>query len=327
MKKIGLYLSWALVVGLLSSAPVAAQTLRIGSLGLSGQLLPLWVAQDRGFFGQYGFKSEVITFQGGVPAVQALLAGEVQFAATGGAAGVNARLIGADIIAIAEWINTIPYMLIARQDVDKPDKLKGKKIAISRFGSLAHYAVRITLSRAGLNPDKDVQILQVGNESVRLAALTQGTVDATILTPPTNLVARNLGFRVLASLQELGIKYSFDHVFVLRDYASRNRESVVRFLKAFLQGIAYMKKHRSESIETLRRWLRVNDRDALEESYRIFAEIIPARPSGSEEGWRNLLDSIGSPNPKVKSLESKDFFDYSFLNEIERSGFIEALYK
>jgi ABC-type nitrate/sulfonate/bicarbonate transport system substrate-binding protein len=327
MKKFSTCLLWSLAVWLLLSVPVTAQTLRIGTLGLSGQLLPLWVAQDRGIFAQYGFKTEVITFQGGVPAIQALLAGEIQFAATGGAPGVNAKLSGADIIAIAEWINTIPYMLVVRQDIDKLDRLKGKKIAISRFGSLAHYAVRLTLSGAGLNPEKDVQILQVGNESVRLTALMQKTVDATILTPPTNLVARNMGFRVLASLQELGIKYSFDHIFVLKDYATRNRDNVIRFLKAFLHGIAYMKSHRSESVESLRKWLRLNDQEALEESYRIFVEIIPARPRGSEEGWKNLLDSIGSPNPKVKSLESKDLFDYSFLNEIERSGFIDGLYK
>lgn len=312
---------------LISSASGVAETVRIGSLGLSGQLLPLWVAQDRGLFARYGLKTEVITFQGGVPAIQALLAGEVRFAATGGAAGVNARLGGANVIAIAEWINTIPYMLIVKQDIDRPEKLRGKKIAISRFGSLAHYAVRLVLSTMGLDPEKDVQILQVGNESVRLAALRQGSVDATILTPPTNLTARNLGFRVLTSLQEAGVKFSFDHIFVSRDYAGKNRDTVIRFLKGFLNGIAHMKNHRSDSIETLKKWLRLDDQAALEESYRIFVEIIPARPYGSEEGWRNLLESVSSTSPKARTLASKELFDYSYLQEIEKSGFIDALYK
>lgn len=305
----------------------AGQPFRIGALGLAGQLLPLWVAQDRGLFAQHGLKSEVITFQAGVPAIQALLSGEIKVAATGGAPGVNAKLGGADIVAIAEWINTIPYVLVVRKEIDQPAKLKGKKIAISRVGSLAHYSVRLALRTMGLDPDRDVQIVQVGSETVRLAALRQGAVDATVLTPPANLTARNLGFRVLTSLQEAGVKYSFDIVFVMRDFAGKNRDTVIRFLKGFLQGIAYTKTRPAESIETLRRWMRMDDQEALGESYKILAEMVPARPYGTEEGWRNLLESMSETNPKGKPLTSKEMFDYSYLQEIEKSGFIDSLYK
>ena len=318
-----------LLVSLVGSLPerLTAQTIRIGSLGLSGPLLPLWIAQDRSLFSLYGLKTEVVTFQGGSTAMQALMAGEVKFAAAGSAAGANARLGGADVVAIGEWVNTLPYMLIVASEIDTPEKLRKKRIAISRFGSAAHYAARLVLMKMGIDPDKEAQMLQIGDESLRLGALRQGSVDATVLTPPANLSARNLGFRVLTSLHEAGVPYSFDHLLVTREFASKNKDVVQRFLRGFLHGVAYMKKNRTESVETLRRWMRLNDQAALDETYRIFVEMVPAKPYGSEEGWVNLLDVLSSTNPKAKQLKSKDMFDYSYLREIDKTGFIDALYK
>jgi ABC-type nitrate/sulfonate/bicarbonate transport system substrate-binding protein len=320
-------LSLFVLILLFLPARLPAQAIRIGSLGFSGPLLPLWIAQDKGLFAKQGLTSELITFQGGTQTIQALLSGGIGFAATSTDTGANAKLRGADIVGVAEWVNSFPYMFITAKEIDKAEKLKGKKIAISRFGGAAHYAVRLVLIRMGLDPDKDVQILQVGDESLRLSALRQGVVDATVLTPPSNLTARNLGFRVLTSLQEAGINYSFDTIFISREYGAKNRETVIRFLKGFLDGIATMRKNRSESIATLKKWTRLSDQNALDETYRIFVEMIPVKPFGTDEGWRNLLEVLAVTTPRAKQLESKELFDYSYLREIDKSGFIDALYR
>jgi len=285
------------------------------------------MAQDRGLFAKQGLNSELITFQGGTQTIQALLSGGIAFSASSTDTGANARLRGGDTLGVAEWVNTLPYMFIATKDIDKLEKLRGKRIAISRFGGAAHYAVRMVLQKVGIDPEKDAQILQVGDESLRLTALRQGVVDATVLTPPANLTARNLGFRILTSLQEAGVKYSFDAVFVSKEYAARNRDSVVRFLRGFVEGIALMKRNRPESIATLKKWTRLNDQSALEETYRIFVDLIPAKPYGSEEGWRNLMEVLSATNPKAKQLAYGDAFDYSYLKEADKGGFIDALYK
>jgi NitT/TauT family transport system substrate-binding protein len=309
------------------ASPATSQTTRIAALGLSAGLLPLWIAQDKRLFEQYGGKTEVITFQGGSLAVQALLAGEVRFAATGASAGVNAKLNGADLIAIAETVNTLPFVLVVKSEIDKPEMLKGKKIAVSRFGSLSYYAARLALSKMKLDPDKDVQLLQIGNEPLRLAALRQGSVDSTAFTPPYDLAAKKLGFRILTSFQEAGVQYSFDHLLTSKDYGNKNREMVSRFLKGYLHGIAFMKKQRRESIEILKKWTRLTDEEAVEASYDYYSKIIPMKPFGSEEGWKNLIESLSGTNPQGKVLASKDLFDYSFLREIDKSGFIEQLYR
>jgi NitT/TauT family transport system substrate-binding protein len=315
------------LVGITPARLPAQQMIRIGSLGLSGPLLPLWIAQDKGLFAKQGLASELITFQGGTQTIQALLAGGIGFSASSTDTGANAKLRGADTVGVAEWVNTLPYMFITTKEIDKPEKLRAKKIAISRFGGAAHYAVRMVLQKMGIDPEKDAQILQVGDESLRLTALRQGVVDATVLTPPANLTARNLGFRILTSLQEAGVKYSFDAVFVSREYASKNRDTVIRFLKGFVDGIATMKRNRAESIATLKKWTRLNDQNALDETYSIFVEMIPAKPYGSEEGWRNLMEVLSATNPKAKQLAYTDAFDYSYLREADKGGFIDALYK
>jgi ABC-type nitrate/sulfonate/bicarbonate transport system substrate-binding protein len=317
----------ALVALVAPAAFVDAQAVRIGSLGLSGPLLPLWLAQDKGLFVKHGLSTELITFQGGTPTVQALLSGGISFAATSTDTGANARVRGGDLVGIAEWVNSFPYMLVTAKEIDRGEKLRGKKIAISRFGGAAHYAARLSLGKLGLDAEKDTQMLQIGDESLRLTALRQGFVDATVLTPPTNLTAKNLGFNVLVSLVDAGVKYSFDTVFTSRDYSARNRETVLRFLRGFLSGVAYMKKNSAESIETLKKWTRSSDRAALEETYRIFGSIIPAKPYGTEEGWKNLVEVLSAADPKARQLETKDMFDYTFLSEIDKSGFIDALYK
>lgn len=309
------------------ASPVASQTIRIAALGLSAGLLPLWIAQDKRLFEKYGAKTEVITFQGGSLAVQALLSGEVKFAATGAAAGVNAKLNGAEVIAIAETVNTLPFVLVVKNEIDKPEMLKGKKIAVSRFGSLSYYAARLGVSRMKLDPDRDVQLLQIGNESLRLAALRQGSVESTALTPPYDLAAKKLGFRVLISLQEEGVQYSFDHLLTSKDYGIKNREMVLSVLKGYLHAIAYMKRQRRESIEVLKKWTRLADDEAVDASYDYYSKAIPMKPFGSEEGWKNFIESLGSTNQHARVLQSKDLFDYSFLREIEKSGFIEQLYK
>ena len=312
---------------LMLTAPSTAQPLRIGSFGLGGPMLPVWVAQDKGLFAKHGLSTEVITFQGGSTTIQALLSGEVKISATSTDTGAGARARGAEIVGIAEWVNTFPYMFITAKEIDRPEKLKGKKVAISRFGGASHYAVRLVVSKMGLNPDKDIQLLQIGNEAVRMTALIQGVVDATVLAPPANLAARNLGFNVLTSLLQAGVKYSFDTVFVSRDFAGKNRETVIRFLRAFVSGIAYIKKNRAESVETLAKWLRITDRNALEETYSIFVEMFPQKPYGSEEGWRNLREVLTAADSRAKTLESREVFDYSYLREVDQSGFIDALYR
>jgi len=314
-----------LVFGILASA-AQGQTVRIGSAGLSGELLPLWVAQTKGLFKKHGLNTEVITFQGGPPTVQSLLAGEIKFHVGGTSSIVDARIAGADTVTIAVFINTLPYTLVASEKIKSAEQLKGKRFAVSRLGSVSDLSLRIALRNLGINPEKEAVILGIGDQTSRFAALRSGAVDATVISPPLTITARQLKFNLVTSFQEAGIKWAYNSIDITGDYGRGNHEAVVNFLRGFVEGMAFIRKNKEESLAVLSKWMRLNDRESLEETYDFLLKILPKKPYATDDGIQANLDAISSRNPKAKKFKPQDFTDMQYLREIDQSGFIDKVF-
>src|ERR1051326_5329403 len=166
----------------------AQEKFRVASGGFSTAVhAVVWAAYERKIFQKYGLDGEYLALESGTPAMQALLANELQIVFTTGALAVTANLQGADTTIIAGGINFIPNKLLARPEIKTPEALKGKRIAISRFGSASDYATQVALEKLGISP-KDVTIVQVGGNLTRLAGRRNGPVPGTPLrAPPTTL--------------------------------------------------------------------------------------------------------------------------------------------
>lgn len=311
----------------LSPSPSAARDLRIASAGLSGEFLPLWIAQDKRIFKKYGFDTEVITFQGGPLAVQALVSGSIQFHLGGNSSIVDAKMQGANTITLAMFVDTLPYTLVASQKIKSQNQLKGGRFAVSRLGSVSDLSLRIALRNMGINPEKEAVILGIGDQTSRFSALRSGTVDATVISPPLTVTARKLGFNLLTSFQEAGITWAYDSIDVTAEFAKQNRETVLNFLKAFIESTAYIGKNKEESLAVLSRWMRLNDREALEETYTYLLRTLPKKPYASDKGLQAVLDAIVLRNPRAKEFKPQDFTDMSYLREIDQSGFIEKAFQ
>ena len=203
----------------------AQEPLRAGTI-FSATQAPLWAAKEGRFFEKYGIKNlEVIQFSGGQPVTRALIGGDIQISTTGGAAVVNARLKGADTVIIARTVGVFPYTLYVSKDIHNAGELKGKKLAVSTVGGSGYVAMQYALRKLGLDPDKDVAMLQVGDFGTRLASLASGTVQGTLLLPPFTLRARES--RLEVSLRFSGQRYSVsdqpDHnPAILHKVAARN---------------------------------------------------------------------------------------------------------
>src|SRR5215831_8882255 len=304
-------------------SPVHAAPIRIASAGLSGEFLPLWVAQDRRLFKKYGLDTEVITIQGGPLAVQTLLSGSVQFHAGGTSSIVDAKMRGADTATLAVFIDSLPYTLIATQAIKSAAQLKGKKFAVSRLGSVSDLSLRIALRNMGINPEKEAVILGIGDQTARFSALRSGSVDATVISPPLTVTARKLGFNLITSFQDAGITWAYNSIDTTSDYARQNRDTVLNFLKAFIEGNAFIRKNKEQSLAVLAHWMRLDDREALEETYDYLLKILPKKPYASHKGIQAELDAISPRNPRAKQYKPQDFTDMSFLREIDQSGFID----
>ena len=160
---------------------------------ISGNMAPLWVTYEKGFFSKYGLNVELVLVEGGSRAAQTLASGDVAFAQMAGAGVIQSNLRGADIVMIAGILNTMNYQFIVDKNVQRPDQLKGKALAVSRYGSSSDFAIRFALDKYGLVPDKDVKILEIGTQPDRFAALESGRVQGVMLEVPQSLHAKKKG--------------------------------------------------------------------------------------------------------------------------------------
>jgi NitT/TauT family transport system substrate-binding protein len=325
---------WRIFLGLLSLAflssivsGVHAAPIRIASAGLSGEFLPLWVAQDRRLFKKYGLDTEVITIQGGPLAVQTLLSGSVQFHAGGTSSIIDAKMRGADTATLAVFIDSLPYTLIASQAIKSATQLKGKKFAVSRLGSVSDLSLRIALRNMGINPEKEAVILGIGDQTARFTALRSGSVDATVISPPLTVTARKMGFTQITSFQDAGITWTYNSIDTTDAFAQRNPQTVLNFLRGFVEGIAYIFKNKEESLVTLKQWMRLDDREALDETYDYLLRILPKKPYASDKGFQAVLDALAIRDPIAKKYKPQDFIEARYLKELDQSGFLDRVFK
>ncbi len=320
---------------LLFSSPFssrAADRLRIGLSSVSATLGSLWVAEEKGLFNKYGIDPEVIVLGGGGSrAISSLIAGDIQFSVGGGEGSIRAQIKGADVVIVASSLTKGLQRLLSQPDIKTPQELKGKKVGITRFGSASDLALQLILKKWGWRPD-DVQTVQIGSSPAMLASLDKKGIDAAILTLPSFFLAEDKGYRVLADPADMDIVYLQNTLESTRSFVRKNRELVMRFMKAYIEGIAYFKKNKKESIDVLRKKLRIQseqerDNRYLELSYNIMAsKHYNEVPYPSLRAVQTILDFIARDEPKAKALEPKVFVDESFVRELDDSGFIKALY-
>ena len=310
--------------------PVIAEPLRVGIPGLSAEFAPVWAANDRGLLKKYGFESEIIAMQGGTQLAQAVIGASIPIAVMGGAY-LTAAVRGADLVMIATHMDKFPYSLIVKPNIKKVEDLKGTKLAISRFGSSSDAGLRVALQKLGLNPDKDVTILQVGGQTERFAALKGGTVDGTVVIPPLSGAAQRLGYNALINMTELGIPYPQEGVVVSRQMIGSRRETIIRFLKAYIEGVKELKTDKEFAIAVMAKHLRLDrkkDREALEDSFKeVVIEQMLKIPSINLEAIKVGLDLLGKDKPARASSNPRDYVDGSLMQELVKSGFTEQLYK
>jgi NitT/TauT family transport system substrate-binding protein len=325
----------ALIAALLltSVAPVHAASqdkasrLNLGYSSISGSQAILRVIKDAGIFAKNGLDPSLVLIAGGSGIVQALLAGDLPIAVVSGEPAILARLQGADTVILAGLVNIIDFSIIAVPEVRKPRELKGKKIAVSRFGSSTDFVLRYALEKWELAPDRDVAILQIGSQPARLTALKNGTVHATIVGPPADIIARKSGFNELATPEQLNLAYPNTSIVSTASRVATNEELIRRVMRAIVEGIHFFKTQREATVKSLDAFARLGQPDLLEETYRHYEKILPRVPYPDVAGIQNVLNELGKRDPKAKGVKPEPFTDVRFLKELEASGFVQKLYR
>jgi NitT/TauT family transport system substrate-binding protein len=306
----------------------AAEKIVIAYSSISGNMAPLWITYERGFFQKHDLDVQLIFIESGSTAVKSLISKDIAFAQMAGAGVVQSRLQGTDVVMIAGFLNTMDYQLMVDKSISRPDQLRGKTMAVSRFGSSSDFATRYALDKYGLVPEKDVTILEIGSQPARFAALEAGKIQAAMVAVPLTLRAKALGFHTLADLQMLGLEYQHTGLATTQALIKSRPDLVRNVMKAYAEGIHYYKTHRAESFKILAKYLKTSDTGVLKAVYEdIGLTLIPQKPYPTLRGIDIMLRELATRDPKAKTKRPEEFVDLTFIKELDRSGFIDGLYK
>jgi NitT/TauT family transport system substrate-binding protein len=310
------------------AAERAVQRINVAYSSISGNVSPLWVTQDRGFFRKYGLDVQAILIESGTTTAQALVAGDISFASVAGPPAIQSNLRGADVVIIAGVINTLIFQLYTEKGITRPDQLKNKSVGVTRYGSATDFAMRYALDKYGLDANKEVAVLQLGNQPAQLAALEAGKVQGVMLSSPTSLRAKKMGFPMLADLQMLGLEYQHTSIATSRALLRSKPELARDFMRAYIEGIQYAKTHRKETMDILAKYLRTDDKDVLDDTYEsIIVTLVPEKPYPTLKGIQIILREFGTKDPAARSAKPEQFVDLTIMKELDSSGFIDRVYK
>lgn len=310
-----------IVLTLLFGQPTAVSAANINVVWTSevGQFAPLWVTKEAKLFEKYGNSVELIFIQGASSAAAALTSGDAHVGMFSPQVVISTPQL--ELVMFGRLGNTMDNRVYVRKGIKSIKEVK--RVAISRFGSNADFAARYLLQREGLKPDIDVALLQVGNQSNRIAAVETNNADAAMLTPPMTLQARKLGMTLLLDASKLNIPYSSLMFVSRRPYLTKARAELVNFTKAMIEGVALYKSNKEFSMKVLSKYMKVQDREVLEENFKEYD--FPLKPYPAREYFELPIQEVGKKDPKVLKENPERYADMSLVKEIESSGFIDKI--
>jgi NitT/TauT family transport system substrate-binding protein len=316
--------AFSVLTALLAHSIVAAQTLKIPYVSISGFQAPLYLGERAGLFKKNQLEAQLIYMPGGSLIVQTLLSNEVGIASLAPPSAVGAWVKGAELSLVAGGIERALNVLMVNPKIKRIEDLKGKRVAISRFGSLSDVSLRDALAFHKLRANQDVLVAQLGGLGERMGALTSGVVDGAILNVDQVFQAEKMGFQILIDLRKLPLTYSTQGVVVSNNFLRAQRSTVKRFLRVYIEGIKIFKTDKEYSMETLGRYIKTSDREILSKTYDVYRDAWESVPLVRREGIQQALDSI--PEAKGVKLNLDNLIDNSLIHELEKEGFLAELY-
>ena len=322
----------AVILSILLSSSASAQLTKLnaGYSAVSAEQLPAWQAKETGIFKKNGLDVQLIYFTGGTTAVQALVSWEVPISQVAGPAVVNSALAGSDIVMVLGGATSLDYWLISRPEIKRPEQLKGGSVAISTFGTASDFVARYALEKIGLTPGKDVTLVQVGGVPDRLGALLAGKIEAAVLVPPSMFIAQKKGLNILADVAKMGFPFQYTGIATSRRFIKANPDTVRRYARSQLEAVQRIYTDKETSLKILTKYFGGKvERDILEKSWELLTDgsMLPKKQYPSIEGFKFILAPLAEKNPKAKTAKPEDFADLSFIEELDRSGYADSLYK
>ncbi len=287
-------------------SPLHAQELRRILYGTtaSPSHLPIWVAKDAGFFEKAGLNVEPVQIRGGSLITMAIITGNLPFSGAGAESVVAARAAGGDIALLACPVDADPVYLITRPEIKSPQDLKGLSSAVTRYGSTTHFYLRAALKHVGLNPDKDMTILQMGAGPEIALAFERGVIAAAALTTRYAMPFLKKNWPVLVDLSDTEMVYPSSCVTSSRAFIRAEPKVTEDFLRAYVAGINLIKKNHHFAEKSFAKWMREKDPTITKSTVQAYAKLFKSNPTVPDKGIQNVILDLIRARPDFKEYIS-----------------------
>jgi ABC-type nitrate/sulfonate/bicarbonate transport system substrate-binding protein len=322
VKLAGIATAVSLVLGGSALFGAEATSLRGLHNALGGTMTPVFVAQDLGLFSKHGLEHS-LQYIPATTGVQALAAGSEEIGMVGNQC-VDVGLEGADTVYVASTAPRFIFQLYGAPSIKSVADLNGKVVAATQPAASTDYAMRILLRKYNLVPDRDVKIIYAGSGPALMSMLKGGNAVAGLMNPPVIYQAQEIGMRQIVNVTELNIPFIFVAVCTTKKVLQQKPEAVTRYLRAYTEAISVILRDKETTLQIMGKRMKMDNRKWVEAVYDDISTVLQRVPYMTPLEVQAVLDVVKSP--KSTQAKPEAFFDNSFLQKVEASGFINSLY-
>lgn len=292
--------------------------------------LPWFVAKDARLFEKHGIDFDPVFIGASSALFNAMLSGAADVAGSGGPAVISNILKGGDIIHITAMVPRFTQSIMVKSDIKKPEDMTGKKIGVSRLGTVTHFALQTLIDGHGI---KNVTILQMGGQPEAFAGLSRGSVDGAVFSPPYNFQLKKQGYHELASPSDLAKLTPFitNGIVARRSVAEKDKDTVIKVIKGTAEAIKIIQTDKEYTKKVMNKWMPMNDADMVEQSYRFATENFAKEGMVPEAALRGMVKQMVQSNLADAKMASVTpltaYYDNRYVDEVRRSGFFDQLWK
>jgi NitT/TauT family transport system substrate-binding protein len=284
-----------------------------------------WVAKEAGIFKKHGLDLDTIFINGSVRGIQSLIAGDLGYSGAVGTAVINAKLAGGDVAILQSQMNTLPYFIIGNANIKSPEMLRGRAAAVHNPGTSADFAMRLALTKVGINY-KDIKAITVGGAPARLAAVTQGQTDFTVVTDGEKIQGEKMGLKVIIDMAKMNVPFQFNCIVTTRKRIAENPDEARRVVLSMAEAVHFFKTRKEESIKIMAKYTRGLPREILEAAHTANSPLLAEDTYPTLEGLKQTLEVQALTDSRATKFRAEDMVELRFVDEMKKSGFVEKLY-
>jgi len=306
--------------------PARAQKIVLGWSAVSALNSPYWVMKDAGFLKQEGLDADLIYIASSSTIAQAQLAGDVSVSTANSQVIADIGLQGGDLIAMGAVINVAAFYIMASPEIKRVEDLRGKPVGVTRYGASTDFSMRLFLRKYGLEPVRDVPVIQIGEMPAIAAALSKHSVYAAPMSYPMAYVAQQAGIKVLSNLAKEDIPFVHVGIAATRRFMKDHRAQAKAVLRAYGRAVHFMHTNKEEYKKIIAKYSKVTDPGMLDGSVQYAYDFVEKVPLVKPQAFQVTLDVIAQKNPKAKQAKPEQFFDNGLVQELINEKFFVGLW-